>query len=472
VTISPDPAAARIGATRWVTLLAVAALIVLPWLEADRFVLHVFSLIAIASIVAMGLQLLLGCSGQLSIGQAAFYGIGAYTSALLTTKLGVPFPLAGDHYKVDASRSAVETALKGLGSALQLWEDNARLAPSSAAGQLAPLADRSFEDYDRAVARVAEPLAPDTVIAFEQGYLDAHFVYPISSPKSVFSIQTTIGAELGDYIKLTIRFIPLGEPSRAMMITGASGRVALDPAWYQASIGFVKLGIGHILSGIDHLLFLLCLIIPFRRITALIPIITAFTLGHSVTLIGTAYNLAPIGAWFPPFIEAAIAASIFYMAIENIIGANVNQRWIITGLFGLVHGFGFADVLKEQLQFAGSNLLVSLLSFNIGIEIGQLAVLCVFVPALALLLRGRMAGPMGIIVLSAIIANVAWQWMMQRGEALWQTPWPQLTTPALLTLARWIIALSLAVAAAKLLTKYIERRWPGFGRPAESRIDG
>jgi hypothetical protein len=86
------------------------------------------------------------------------------------------------------------------------------------------------------------------------------------------------------------------------------------------------------------------------------------TWGHSVTLIGTAYNLAPIGTWFPPFIEAAIAASIFYMAIENIIGANVNQRWIITGLFGLVHGFGFADVLKEQLQFAGSNLLVSLLS--------------------------------------------------------------------------------------------------------------
>jgi branched-chain amino acid transport system permease protein len=94
VTMSPDPAAARTGATRWVTLLAVAALIVLPWLEADRFVLHVLSLIAIASIVAMGLQLLLGCSGQLSIGQAAFYGIGAYTSALLTTKLGLPFPLA------------------------------------------------------------------------------------------------------------------------------------------------------------------------------------------------------------------------------------------------------------------------------------------------------------------------------------------------------------------------------------------
>ena len=384
---------------------------------------------------------------------------------------GVPFPLAGDHYNIPASRPAAEAALKALASALELWEDDVRLVPSSAIGQLAPLSDRSFEDYDRAVAQVAEPLAPDTVIAYEQGYLDAHFVYPISSPKSVFSIETRLGAELGDYIKLTIRFIPLGEPSRAMMITGASGRVALDPAWYQASVGFVRLGIEHILSGIDHLLFLLCLIIPFRRITSLIPIITAFTVGHSVTLIGSAYNLAPVGAWFPPFIEAAIAASIFYMAIENIIGANVNQRWIITGLFGLVHGFGFADVLKEQLQFAGSNLLVSLLSFNVGIEIGQLAVLCVFVPALALLLRGRMAGRMGIIVLSAIIANVAWQWMVQRGEVLWQTPWPQLTMPATLTLGRWVLALSLVVGAAKLLARWMARKWPALGRPAESRLD-
>ena len=89
-----DPSAPRIGAAGYATLAAVAALIVLPWIESDKFVLHVLSLIAIASIVAMGLQVLLGYSGQLSIGQAAFYGIGAYTSALMTTKLGLPFPLA------------------------------------------------------------------------------------------------------------------------------------------------------------------------------------------------------------------------------------------------------------------------------------------------------------------------------------------------------------------------------------------
>jgi hypothetical protein len=226
------------------------------------------------------------------------------------------------------------------------------------------------------------------------------------------------------------------------------------------------------LSGIDHLLFLLCLVIPFRRVKPLIPVTTAFTVGHSVTLIGTAYNIAPVGAWFPPFIETAIAVSIVYMALENIVGASLRRRWIIAGLFGLVHGFGFADILREQLQFAGSHLLVSLFSFNVGIEIGQLAVLCVFVPALALLFRGAMSGRMGIIVVSAIVANIAWQWMVQRGEVLWKTPWPPLTVPGLMILAQWILTVALAVGAAKLLAKWIERKWPGRAQPAEGPIDG
>jgi hypothetical protein len=98
------------------------------------------------------------------------------------------------------------------------------------------------------------------------------------------------------------------------------------------------------------------------------------------------------------------------MALEKIVGANLRWRWIIPGVFGLVHGFGFSSALKGQLQYAGSHLLVSLFSFNIGIEIGQLAVLCAFVPALALLFRGAMSGRMGIIVLSALIAHTAWHW--------------------------------------------------------------
>ena len=134
-----------------------------------------------------------------------------------------------------------------------------------------------------------------------------------------------------------------------MVITSRSGRVSLNPSWYQAAGAFVAMGVAHILSGPDHLLFLLCLVIPLVRIRQVIPVITAFTVAHSFTLIGSAYGLAPTGAWFPPFVEAAIAASIVYMALEDIVGVDLRRRWLLTGLFGLVHGFGFSYALKENL---------------------------------------------------------------------------------------------------------------------------
>ena len=81
--------------------------------------------------------------------------------------------------------------------------------------------------------------------------------------------------------------------------------------------------------------------------------------------------------WFPPLIETLIAASIVYMAIENITGAHLQRRWVVTFAFGLVHGFGFSFALRESLQFAGSHLLTSLLAFNVGVELGQLLVLVV-----------------------------------------------------------------------------------------------
>ncbi|OLC39666.1 MAG: hypothetical protein AUH81_01090 [Candidatus Rokubacteria bacterium 13_1_40CM_4_69_5] len=146
------------------------------------------------------------------------------------------------------------------------------------------------------------------------------------------------------------------------------------------------------------------------------PIITAFTVAHSITLLGSAYDLAPAGAWFPPFVETVIAASIVYMALENIVGPNLGRRWLVTGLFGLVHGFGFSYGLKENFQFAGRHLLVSLFSFNVGIEIGQILVLAVVLPALALLLRHVLVGRVGTIILSALAAHTGWHWMAERSH--------------------------------------------------------
>ena len=94
-----------------------------------------------------------------------------------------------------------------------------------------------------------------------------------------------------------------------------------------------------------------------------------------MTLIASAYGMAPDSLWFPPLIETLIAISIVYMAFENIVGAKLQRRWVVTFAFGLVHGFGFSFLLRERLQFAGDHLVASLLAFNVGVEIGQLLVL-------------------------------------------------------------------------------------------------
>ena len=173
---------------------------------------------------------------------------------------------------------------------------------------------------------------------------------------------------------------------------------------------------------------------------------------------GSAYHFAPQGGWFPPFVETAIAASIVYMALENFVGADLRRRWLITGMFGLVHGFGFSYALQQQLQFAGSHLLVSLFSFNVGIEIGQVVVLGLMLPALALF-RRVVPERMGVIILSAVVAHTGWHWMIERWETLRQSQWPPLDAAGLVILARWMAGLLLAFGAFRLLATWVERRF-------------
>ena len=364
---------------------------------------------------------------------------------------------AGREIDLAAAGPATQQALRGLGQDIVIWEDGVRLVPSSATGRLSLPSDRSFEQFDQAVAHVARPMALGETIYYNQGSFDAHFTYSIVSPKSRFAIQTTVAPNLPEeYLKLVVRYLPLDGGSRAFVISNRSGRVYLNPAWYQAASGFVSLGIGHILSGVDHLLFLFCLIIPFRRVRGLLPVVTAFTVAHSITLIASAYNLVPVGPWFPPLVETLIAVSIVYMALENIVKTDFSHRWLITGLFGLVHGFGFSYGLAQNLQFAGSYLLVSLLSFNIGIEIGQILVLLVTLPVLALLFRYALAGRVGVVVLSALVAHTGWHWMTERADVLWKVQWPVFEAADLAMLVRWAAGILLAIAAIRFVARWVE----------------
>ena len=118
-----------------------------------------------------------------------------------------------------------------------------------------------------------------------------------------------------------------------------------------------------------------------------------------------------------PLVETLIALSIFYMCVENVVCANPRSRWPLAFGFGLVHGFGFSFALQNTLQFAGDHVLTSLLSFNVGIELGQLLVLALVVPALNLLFR-YVDARVGGIVIAVIVGHTAWHWLAERFAVL------------------------------------------------------
>ncbi len=342
----------------------------------------------------------------------------------------VDFPSRGRENYLDLERTQSllpDAARLWISDFIDVYEDDAVLPkPRVVETRLSLPSDRSFTSFDDAMAHVAGPKL-NTDVFWDQVMLDVLFEYPIRSDRARFSINPGGLSRLGVRVVTVLRFLPPGGAVRAFEFDADPGLVRLDPQWYQAAGRFVQLGFEHIIDGIDHLLFLFCLVIPFRRFRALIPVVTAFTVAHSITLIASAYNLAPSALWFPPLIETLIAVSIVYMAIENIVGgATVTRRWMIAFGFGLIHGFGFSFALRQTLQLAGSHMLTSLLSFNVGVELGQLLVLALLIPALDLLFRYAVAERMGTIILSALVAHTAWHWMMERWGVLrqYRLQWP------------------------------------------------
>jgi len=395
----------------------------------------------------------------------------------LTAMRDINFPTKAGGAYLDLEGTAAllpDASTLWISDFVDVYEGDTKLPrPRVAATQLSLESDRSFASYNQAMAHITgPPLAEDTNVVWNQTTLDVVFEYPIQSDQSRFSVNPDGWWRLGLRVLTVLRFLPPSGVVRAFEFQDAPELVRLDPRWYQASLNFVHLGFLHILEGTDHLLFLFCLVIPFRRLRSLVPIVTAFTVAHSITLIASAYNFAPDALWFPPLIETLIAMSIVYMALENIVGAStVHRRWMITFGFGLVHGFGFSFALRQTMQFAGSHMLTSLLSFNVGVELGQLLVLVLLIPMLDGLFRFVVAERMGTIILSALVAHTAWHWMIDRGAILarFRFQWPVLDAAFLASLLRWLMA---AVALAGLVWLVsVLGRWRA-ARNAEAKAEG
>lgn len=327
--------------------------------------------------------------------------------------------------------------------------------------------DPSFISYSRALGHFQDPPLTGVELMWDQALLDVLLEYPIASAASDFALEPRF-AHLGVSTTTTIRFLPTADEERIFQFHGDPGLVRLDPRWHQAALTFVRLGFRHILDGIDHLLFLLCLVIPLRRVRPLIAVVTSFTVAHSITLIAAALGMAPSVLWFPPLIETLIALSILYMAIENVVGVNTERRWMVAFAFGLIHGFGFSFLLTDSLQFAGRHLITSLLAFNVGVELGQIAVLLVAVPVLSLAFARVVDERVGTVVLSVLVAHTAWHWMLDRGRTLgsYEYRLPSLDAAFLAMGLRWLSLLVFAGGAVWLLQELFGRA--GLRRPGEA----
>ena len=189
-----------------------------------------------------------------------------------------------------------------------------------------------------------------------------------------------------------------------------------------AVVTFIKEGVIHILEGLDHVLFVICLVLGAMRLRPLVWRVTGFTIGHSITLSIGFFGFVPEAAWFVPAVETGIALSIIYVAVVAVAPGFQQQKneWTVvgvTGLIGLLHGLGFSFVLQNILQVTSPNIWQSLLAFNIGVEIGQLLiVICTSFAFYLIGLLGAKAVLINRYIVAGVCAFTALYWVIERGN--------------------------------------------------------
>ena len=188
-----------------------------------------------------------------------------------------------------------------------------------------------------------------------------------------------------------LRVAPLHRPVQAERLTPrhASATVATVPDRWEVARSYFMLGIEHILTGYDHLLFVIAMVLLLGRLWVVVRAATAFTVAHSLTLVGTTLGL--IGLAQAP-VEALIALSIVFLAVEIVkqdpTSSRLSERipWVVAFGFGLIHGFGFAGALRE-IGLPEGDVPTALLTFNLGVEVGQLAIIALSLSVIAAIRR-------------------------------------------------------------------------------------
>ena len=297
------------------------------------------------------------------------------------------------YFSAEELASAVPAVLAFIQSNTALHADNRRLEQHCAAnGITRDAAKQEFLSLSCAVEKIAG--TREIRVGLREGVF-AKF-------GESFSVLAKISA--GDTVQQAV--LSIGQVDAAFTVD------AVRPLSAQL-YDFLRMGVRHIFLGYDHILFLIVLLLVRVPLSEIIKAVSAFTVAHSITLILATLNVVTLPGRLT---ESCIALSIVYVAAENLWNSAPAHRWRLTFIFGLVHGFGFAGVLRE-MGLPRQGLIASLLAFNVGVELGQLAIVLVLVPVIRALART----PSWIVVrkaLSSLVMLFGLGWLIERAFAL------------------------------------------------------
>ena len=256
------------------------------------------------------------------------------------------------------------------------------------------------------------PLAQPGVVTLRSCQLGAlpagHRQFVIIADEHGSTLAKKLLSAKDDGLEISLR------PAGGAVEAGGRVTVAAEPAETPTFWGFLQLGVEHIWTGYDHLLFLFALLVVCRSFRSIVAIITCFTLAHSITLALATLEVVNLPS---RFVEPAIAASIVFVGLENLVrrGAEPKGRWALTFGFGLIHGFGFASVLKDLgVGQGGQGLAMPLFTFNAGVEVGQVVVAAIVLPIVWRLRKNQTFLRRGVPALSAVIAGAGLYWFLER----------------------------------------------------------
>jgi hypothetical protein len=345
---------------------------------------------------------------------------------VLALLLAALFPAAASAHDADliavsvsVSRPAVEETVTMTGGTLSLLvpvdaDGDGLLAPEELAAKAAAL-EVGVWDAVPLSAGDQPCRRTSTAAALREGVVDlrASFICPDGELRQRFRALQVLPPNYR---------VVVGRSDAAAPQRFAQGReetvVIPEPAAEEVSglFGWITLGVVHIFTGYDHLAFLAALLLFGKTWRRVLVMVTSFTLAHSITLGLTALDVIPLGATGSRVAEAAIAASVVYVASENLLLKDHRHRALLTFAFGLVHGFGFASVLKSY--GLGKAVVTGLLGFNLGVELGQACVVLVLFPLVQIASR-RPATFMWIArAASLAIAATGGYWLVDRLLAL------------------------------------------------------